>query len=210
MKRFLSALTAALLVSVAAAEPADPVRGQAIAEEICIACHGADGNSAVEIYPRLAGQHYEYLVKNTKDIRDGVRAWGLAGAMVPMVETMTDQDILDVSAFMSRQLGLAGEADVKGNLEAGRKIYRGGIKAQGVPACMSCHSPNGAGMPAASTAKDGIVAFPRLSGQHKDFVLEQMNAFRDGSRTHPMMDTIAKNLTDQQIEDVANYIQGLY
>ncbi|MBR2251943.1 MAG: c-type cytochrome, partial [Neisseriaceae bacterium] len=69
--------------------------------------------------------------------------------------------------------------------------------------------PNGAGIPAASKAKDGVLAYPRLSGQHKDYVVAQMQAFRSGERTHNMMAPIATRLTDQQIDDVANYIQGL-
>lgn len=213
MKRFLPALLTALVASSAlAAAPAKPdlEKGKQIAETICSACHAVDGNSSISIYPRLAGQHAAYMDAQIMAIRDGHRAWGLTSTMIPFVIGMSDDDVRSVAAYYNQQLPLAGEADPNANLEAGRKIYRGGIAAQKIPACMSCHGPNGAGIPAGSTAKDGITAYPRLTGQHKDYVAEQMRAFRDGSRTHPLMDPIATRLSDQQIDEVANYIQGLH
>ncbi|MBR7002635.1 MAG: cytochrome c4 [Neisseriaceae bacterium] len=207
MKRIFAALLVSLAATAATAAP-DLEKGKEIAETVCIACHAADGNSGIAIYPRLAGQHAAYTAKHAKDIRDRVRTWSLAESMVAMVEAMTDEDIDNVSAFYEKQVSLAGEADAA-NLKAGELIYRGGIAEQKVPACMACHGPNGAGIPAASAAKDGVVAYPRISGQHKDYVVAQMQAFRSGERVHNMMAPVATRLTDQQIDDVANYIQGL-
>ncbi|MDO5687299.1 MAG: c-type cytochrome [Neisseria sp.] len=209
MKRFFPALLTALVAGGALAATPDLERGKEIAETVCSACHAADGNSAITIYPRLAGQHTEYMEAQAKAVRDGNRMWGLAVTMIPFVTGMSDDDIRNVSAYYSQQFPLAGEADPKMDLKVGAAIYRGGIPAQNVPACMSCHSPNGAGIPGGSTAKGGITAYPRIGGQHKDYVVEQMKAFRDGSRSHPNMDPIATRLTDEQIEEVSNYIQGL-
>ena len=187
MKRIFAALLVSLAATAATAAP-DLEKGKEIAETICIACHAADGNSGIAIYPRLAGQHAAYTAKHAKDIRDRVRTWS-------------------GEAEEAREEA-AGEADAA-NLKAGELIYRGGIAEQKVPACMACHGPNGAGIPAASAAKDGVLAYPRISGQHKDYVVAQMQAFRSGERVHNMMAPIATRLTDQQIDDVANYIQGL-
>ncbi|MBR7059838.1 MAG: cytochrome c4 [Neisseriaceae bacterium] len=211
MKRFLPALVITLFATNVFAAP-DLENGKQIAENVCAACHAADGNSPISIYPRLAGQHAAYTAEHVKYIRDGSRAWGdMVITMVPNVEGMSDQEIEDVSAYYALQVSLTGEADADPEkLKAGQDIYRGGILAQKVPACMACHGPNGAGIPAASVAKDGVLAYPRISGQHKDYVVAQMQAFRDGSRQHGMMSTIGNRMTDQQIDDVANYIQGLH
>lgn len=207
MKRLFAALLVSFAATSLSAAP-DLEKGKEVAETVCIACHAADGNSAISIYPRLAGQHAAYTAQHAKDIRDKVRTWALAESMVAMVEGMSDEDIDNVSAYYTQQVSLSGEAEAT-NLQAGQLIYRGGIPEQKVPACMGCHGPNGAGIPAASKAKDGVLAYPRLSGQHKDYVVAQMQAFRSGERTHNMMAPIATRLTDQQIDDVANYIQGL-
>lgn len=207
MKRLFAALLVSFAATSLSAAP-DLEKGKQVAETICVACHAADGNSGISIYPRLAGQHAAYTAKHAKDIRDKVRTWSLAESMVAMVEGMSDEDIDNVSAYYEKQVSLAGEAEAA-SLQAGQLIYRGGVPDQKVPACMACHGPNGAGIPTASRAKDGVLAYPRISGQHKDYVVAQMQAFRDGSRVHNMMAPIATRLTDQQINDVANYIQGL-
>lgn len=212
MKRFFPATFALLMASAALASgvQADLTKGKEIAEGICAACHNVDGNSGISIYPKIAGQHVEYLNQQVIDIRDGKRAWGMAAAMQPMIMDLSDEDIHNVNAYFSQQLALPGESDPSGNMELGKQIYRGGLSAEGEPACMSCHGPNGAGIPAGSVAKDGINGFPRISGQHKDYIVAQMQAFRDGTRTHVMMSPIAHRLTDEQVDAVSNYIQGLH
>lgn len=212
MKRFFPAALALLAASAALASgvQADLAKGKEIAESICAACHNVDGNSGISIYPKIAGQHIEYLNKEVIDIRDGKRNWGMAVAMQPMVMDMSDEDIHHVNAFFAQQLAMPGESDPAGNMELGKQIYRGGLEAQGIPSCMSCHGPNGAGIPAGSIAKDGVAGFPRISGQHKDYVLAQMQAFRDGTRTQAMMSPISHRLNDEQLDAVANYIQGLH
>ncbi|MBP6346014.1 cytochrome c [Neisseriaceae bacterium CLB008] len=202
MKRFtLVAVSLALSgVALAATPKGDIARGKQIAETVCVACHTADGNSGLSIYPRVAAQHAVYLHAQTVAIKEGKRTTGLSATMVPMVQGLSDQDIWDVATYFSHQQAKPGETDPNKNVALGKKVYRGGIADKKVPACMSCHGPNGAGMPD---------TYPRIGGQHADYLVEQMTAFRSGQRSHNMMDPIANRLNDEEIAAVANYLQGL-
>lgn len=211
MKR-ITLLTLSLLASTtvtAAAPKADVARGKEVAAAVCVACHAADGNSGIATYPRLAGQIPNYIEKHVRDIKDGKRKWGNAEQMrvAPGIAALTDQQIRDVSAFYSTQYGKAGEVHPKENPELGAKIFRGGLAQKGIPACMSCHGPNGAGMPAGGTE---IFAMPRIAGQHKPYVLEQLKAYQNGTRKNGMMEDIAKRLSAEEMDAVANFIQGLH
>lgn len=212
MKRFtlLSLAVAVSGLAVAAQPKADVARGEQIANTVCAACHAADGNSGIAMYPRLAAQVAEYTVLETHLIKDGKRTTGAAATMTPLVQSLSDQDIIDVAAYFAKQQPKAGETNPKDNAELGAMIYRGGLVGKKVPACMSCHGPNGAGMPGGSTAKDGIVAYPRLGGQHKAYVVEQLKAYQGGQRSHPIMVDIAKRMSAEDMDAVANFIQGLH
>ena len=211
MKR-LTLLSLAVAVSgLAAAQPkADVARGEQIANTVCAACHAADGNSGIAMYPRLAAQDAEYIILETHLIKDGKRTTGAAGTMMPLVQSLSDDDIRNVAAYFQKQQPKAGEANPKENPELGARIFRGGLADKKLPACMSCHGPNGAGMPGGSTAKDGIVAYPRLGGQHKAYVVEQLKAYQSGQRTNPIMVDIAKRMSADEMNAVANFIQGLH
>ncbi|MGN6976432.1 c-type cytochrome, partial [Neisseria sp. P0006.S006] len=87
------------------------------------------------------------------------------------------------------------------------KIYRGGLSAKKLPACMSCHGPSGAGIPGGGTE---IQAYPRLGGQHKAYVVEQMKAYQSGQRKNAIMADIANRLSEEELNAVANFIQGLH
>ena len=201
----------------------DAKAGQAKAA-VCGACHGIDGNSAAPNFPKLAGQGERYLVKQIHDIK----AWdtetnpakkAAAGRavleMTGILTSLSDQDIADVAAyFASQNTQLAGskkmEVQVNSGLkvdamELGAKTYRSGNLANGVPACTGCHAPDGKGNAAAG--------FPRLSGQHADYIEKQLTNFRAGNRvndgdTSPMR-SIADKLSDAEIKAVANFIAGL-
>ena len=201
----------------------DAKAGQAKAA-VCGACHGIDGNSAVPNFPKLAGQGERYLLKQIHDIK----AWDTetnpakkASVGRPVVEmtgiltALSEQDIADVAAyFASQNTQLAGskKIEVQVNsglkvdaLELGAKTYRAGNLANGLPACTGCHAPDGTGNAAAG--------FPRLSGQHPDYIEKQLTNFRAGNRvndgdTSPMR-TIADKLSDAEIKAVANFIAGL-
>lgn len=192
-----------------AADPQAPAkpdlnRGQAIATQVCAACHAADGNSTGGAYPKLAGQHAEYLDKQLHDFkaRPGKTAARNNPIMAGMVAALSDQDMRNVAAYFASQTPKPGAARDKDTVALGQKIYRGGIADKGVPACASCHGPTGAGMPA---------QYPRLSGQWAEYTAAQLVAFRSGARANnvPMHD-VSSRLSDNEIKAVADYIAGLH
>ncbi len=211
MKR-ITLLTLSVLAAgvVGAAQPkADVAKGKEIANNLCASCHSVDGNSGIATYPRLAAQLPNYLERQVHDIKDGKRAWGQSVAMrvSPGVSTLTNDQIRDVAAYFATQAPKPGETNPKENAELGAQIYRGGLAAKKIPACMSCHGPNGAGMPGGGSA---ILAFPRLGGQHKAYVVEQMKAFQSGQRENSIMADIANRMSEEELNAVGNFIQGLH
>ncbi len=208
MKKVTFALCALLSGSVFAGEaaaPAAPV-GDAKAGQTkaaaCGACHGPDGNSPSDAFPKLAGQHASYTVEQLKAFKDGKRKDPMmAGQAAPL----SDQDMLDIAAFFSTQTPQPGMA-AKESVEAGQKLYRGGDAAKKIPACMACHAPNGAGNVA---AKD-----PRLSGQHAAYTAKQIARYKEGnhngSANAKMMQDIANRLSPEEIKALSEYIAGLY
>ncbi|ASP17063.1 c-type cytochrome [Neisseria sp. 23W00296] len=209
MKR-LTLLTLALAAGTAFAAPkADVAKGKQIAQTVCAACHAADGNSGISTYPKLSAQHAKYIAVETAAIKDGKRTTGGAAAMKPMVMSLSEQDIANVAAFYATQTPKSGEANPKDNLKLGAQIYRGGLAGKKLPACMSCHGPSGAGMVGGGT---DVNAYPRLGGQHKDYTVTQLKAYASGQRTSPngMMEDIVKRMSEEEINAVANFIQGLH
>jgi cytochrome c553 len=174
----------------------------------CSACHGTDGNSAIAMNPKIAGQHEGYLVKQLTEFRLASRTGGKEGrnnaVMNGMAAALSDQDIADLAAYFSSQDQKAGETpeDV---IEAGQALYRGGDADRGITSCISCHGPNGEGM--------GLAGFPVISGQHAEYTSSQLKMFRDGTRANDMngmMRDIAAKLTDEDIEILSKYLGGLY
>lgn len=167
---------------------------------VCAACHAINGNSAITVNPKLAGQHPEYLYKQLTNFKSGERANAVMSGMAGM---LSDADMHAVAEYFSKQTLNLGQAKKNGAGSLGEKIYRAGIQANSVPACASCHGPAGDGLP---------VKYPRLGGQHTEYVLNQLRQFRLGARANDeakVMRTIAAKLTDQEMEAVADYIQGL-
>ena len=167
---------------------------------VCGGCHGVDGNSMIPSFPKLAGQGELYLTKQLIDIRDGARS---VPQMSGILTGRTDQDLADLAAYYSAQKVTIGATDPE-LLDLGRQIYRAGIAAKGVAACSACHSPTGAG--------NSQAAFPALSGQHADYVIAQLKAYRTETRTNGqamMMQQVAALMSDKEIEAVASYVQGL-
>ena len=198
-----------LAVQARAADPAKPDvnRGQAIATLVCASCHGADGNSTGGAYPKLAGQHPEYLVKQLMDfkIQPGAKQPARNNAiMAGMAAALSSQDMVNVAAYFAAQTPKPGYAHDKNTVPLGEKIYRAGIVERAVPACASCHGPTGQGIP---------VQYPRLSGQWAEYTVTQLNAFTQGpgarNNSDPMH-TIASRLSDSDIKAVADYIAGLH
>ena len=167
---------------------------------VCAACHGADGNSMVPNFPKLAGQGERYLVKQMQDIKSGVRA---VPEMTGMLNAMSDQDMADIAAYFAAQSGSIGAAKPE-LVAAGEMLYRAGNAAKGIAACTACHSPTGAG--------NAQAGFPSLGGQHAAYTAKQLMNFRTETRNNDdakIMRQVAALLSDKEIEAVSSYIQGL-
>jgi len=203
-KLTLAALAFGTWFSVALSAPA-VAEGDAEAgaekAAVCAACHGADGKAIQPAYPNIAGQHPSYIAKQLADYRDGARVNEL---MTGQAANLSDEDILDLAAYYGAMAKIEGVASEE-NLTLGEQIYRGGISAAGVPACIGCHGPGGLGNPAA--------VYPTLSGQHAAYSADQLRYFRSGERANDpnaMMRSISQRLTDAEIEAVSNYMAGLH
>jgi cbb3-type cytochrome c oxidase subunit III len=194
-------------VSAQAAAPAKPdvARGQAIATQVCAACHGADGNSAGGAFPKLAGQHAAYIIKQLKDYKTQPGAKKPARAnpiMAGIAGALNEQDMINVAAYFESQKAKPGYARNKDTVAIGQKIYRGGIADKGVPACAACHGATGMGVP---------VQYPRLSGQWADYTAAQLTAFAQGTRNNSdPMHTISLRLNEAEVKAVSDYIAGLH
>ena len=164
----------------------------------CVACHGVDGNSAVPMYPSIAGQSASYIAKQLADFKSGLR---VDPVMAGMVAALTEEDMKDLGAYFAVQAAKAGSGET--NAE-GHKLYFGGDSAKGITACIACHGVKGKGMQQA--------AFPAVAAQSKDYLKKQLTSFRDGSRANDnssIMRNIAIKLSDAQIDALAQYMSGL-
>ena len=204
MKLIPSFLLAATLAvpafsSIAQEGKPDLEKGAAQFGALCVACHAADGNSVIPINPKLAQQHPAYLVKQLQEFKSGKRANPTMGAFAGM---LGDADMKNIAYWLASQTAQPGFAKDKESVALGERIYRGGIAERQVAACAGCHSPNGAGIPA---------QYPRLSGQHADYTVAQLTAFRDGVRNNSLqMTQVAAKLNDKEIRAVADYMGGLH
>lgn len=199
----VAAMAATVFSSVAgeAAAPDKPdlAKGEASFAGICAACHAPDGNSLIPVNPKLAQQHPEYLVKQLTEFKAGKRE---NAVMNGMAAALSESDMKNIAYWVSSKKATPGAAKEKDLVLLGEKIYRGGIADRQIPACAGCHSPNGAGIPA---------QYPRLSGQHADYAVAQLTAFRDGVRKNSLqMTQVAAKLNDLEIKAVADYIAGLH
>ncbi|GLU34391.1 cytochrome c [Trinickia caryophylli] len=194
----------AIEANAAEAVKPDATKGQAIATGVCAACHGADGNSASSAFPKLAGQHQAYLVKQLNDfkVKPGEKVAARQNPiMAGIVGPLSDQDMANVAAYFAQQVPKGGAAHDAATVALGQKIYRGGIADKGVPACASCHGPTGQGLP---------VQYPRVSGQWADYTSAQLTAFAGGTRKNEVMQPIASRLSEKELKAVADYMAGLH
>lgn len=184
----------------------DAARGKEIATTVCAACHGTDGNSLISANPTLAGQSYDYLLKQMTNFKavDGQPALRANAVMGGMIAPYDLNQMRDLAAYFAAQTAKPGAAKNEATIKLGQTIYRRGIADKGLPSCASCHGPTGAGIPA---------QYPRVSGQHADYAEAQLKAFRDGTRANDpakIMRTIALKMTDPEIKAVADYMAGLH
>jgi cytochrome c553 len=177
----------------------------------CMGCHGLAGNSTIPNFPKLAGQGESYLIKQLQYFKSGERNNAM---MTGVASLLSEQDMMDIAAYYSIQT--TSENSAKGDaetIELGRKIYVGGKMDAQVTACIACHGPQGLGVPTAG--------FPALSYQHADYTASQLKAFRQYSineqtgstdvyRVNAMMNSVAKGLTNEEIDALAQYIAGLH
>lgn len=191
---------------IAQPHPGDAARGQPIAATVCAACHGPDGNSPTTAYPRLAGQHAAYLFKQMRNFKPDAngRSERANPIMNGMIAPYSEDQLKDFAAYFAAQKPSAGETRTAEGRELGKKLYRAGDAGKGLPACAGCHGPAGTGLP---------VQFPRLAGQHPDYIEAQLRAFRAGERANDpnqMMRMVALRMTDAEIRAVADYLAGLH
>lgn len=175
-------------------------KGQMLSKT-CVACHGENGNSTVSLWPKLAGQNPNYLMGQMLAFKMRKRE---NAAMAPMVENLSASDMKALATYFSQQQTVIGFAK-KATLEKGQRLYRSGDKEKGISACMACHGPSGLGNNQAN--------FPRLSGQHADYTIQQLNNYRSGKRTtdlNQIMQEISQKMNDDDIQAVADYIEGLH
>ena len=197
VKLNLASLILSMVFSISA-QAAEKQSAEKIVNTVCAACHAPDGNSVITLNPKLAGQHPEYLEKQLAEFKSGKRANAVMSGMASM---LSDDDMKNLGAYFSSQKLTLGTAKTNGAGSLGEKIYRGGITATNVPACAACHGATGAGLPK---------QFPRMGGQHADYIQAQLRTFRTGERANaPMMMAIATKMTDAEMAAVADYIQGL-
>lgn len=222
MKRgWLLAAVAGHMLAVAAHQgiaqtgvPAKPdlAKAQQIVTLVCAACHGTEGVSVAAVNPHLAGQHPEYLALQLDHFKQGLRKNPVMSAMAA---TLSPEDAKAVSLYYADKKPKPGAAKDKALAELGQKIYRGGNSRTGLPACASCHSPTGAGMPA---------QYPRLAGQFSEYTYAQLQGFVKGDRggeiknaagklvedvQGKVMATVATKMSDREMKAVSEYISGL-
>lgn len=207
----LAAIGAALLwlgLSSASAQPGDPVRGKLkIDSERCQECHGVDGNAADNPdglgnegkFPKLAGQSPDYIVKQVRDFRSGIRNHE---TMYLMARAVSDEDLADIAAYFGSLTPMHGEA--RGAPASAVQLYRDGDAQRGIAPCGGCHGEHGKGLP-------GGGAGPILGGQHRRYLHKQLLDWRAHERNNHVdgtMNRIAAALSDTEIEALADYLSA--
>jgi cytochrome c553 len=196
---------AAAMAQDAVGKP-DLAKAQTIVNQVCAACHGADGNSPTAVNPSLAGQPAEYIALQLAHFKAGIR---VNPVMQGMAASLAPADMQALGAYFSRQATKPMAAKDASLVPAGQKLYRGGDAAAGVPACAACHAPDGSGVPK---------NYPRLGGQYADYTYAQLKAFKarergadkDGKDVNGrIMGMIAAKMTDAQMKAAAEYTSGL-
>ena len=202
LRLFCSLVVALAVGAVNAAESAasapEPAKGAALSTAVCAACHTNDGSRGSAANPIIQGQHPDYLVKQLAEFKAGKRDNPI---MRSMAAPLSEADMKNVAAFYAGKQAKPGFAKNKELVSVGEKIYRGGAGDRSIPACSGCHGPSGAGIPS---------QYPRLAGQHADYVEAQLVAFRGGvRRNNAAMASIAVKLNDREIKALADYVAGL-
>ncbi|MDD4880353.1 MAG: c-type cytochrome [Gallionellaceae bacterium] len=176
----------------------DVAKGEALMAERCAACHGPDGNSPVPSFPKLAGQHAEYLLHELNEYKEHHRDNEM---MLPIVESLNQEDMVNLAVFLAAQKPAPGTVTEPALLARGKKVYLEGNPDTGVPSCDGCHEEDGA----------GSSRFPRIAGQNVEYTLEQFRLYTAGKRPYAkkVMRTVAERLTEHEARAVAEYLASL-
>jgi cytochrome c553 len=200
------AASGAALAEEQAAKP-DPAKAKQIVDTVCAACHGADGNSPTSANPNLAGQGADYITLQLQHFKSGARANAI---MAGMVAALSAEDMRALGVYFAQQSPKMVGTRERDLALSGRQIYRGGNSATGVPACAACHSPDGVGVPS---------RYPRLGGQHAEYSLAQLKAFKAGERgmdkggkdvNGRVMAQVAARLSEREMQALVQYVSGLH
>jgi cytochrome c553 len=171
--------------------------GKQVATTVCAACHGPNGVSTAPANPNLAGQGGDYIARQLAAFKSGARP---SPIMQGMAAALSPEDMRDIGAYFESQKPVEGTARDQALAQRGREVWRGGIKAIGVPACAGCHGAAGHGIPA---------QYPRLAGQHSELALGWLKAYATGARPHAVMGPIAAKLSENDMKAVVEYAAGL-
>jgi len=172
---------------------------QTMATTVCAACHGPDGNSLVPMFPKIAGLQETYIIKQLRDFQSGRRK---SDIMAPVVSTLKPEDLAPLANYFSRQKLKPGDTGDKAETSVGKLLYFDGNEETGVPACVGCHQPQGAGQ----------TIYPRIGGQHSTYVAQQLRNFAAGERSNDVsrfMRVVAKRMSEEEIQSVAAYLVSL-
>ena len=205
MKKLVLIFTLMASYSVAAQGDIDAGKLKATT---CVGCHGSDGNAIIGQYPKLAGQHADYLVKQLADYKLAVTSSGAQGRsnaiMAGMAAALSATDMADLGAYFS-SLPISGNTTPENVIAIAEPLYRFGDSDRGIAACISCHGPRGNGT--------SLSGFPKISGQNAQYIQLQLQAFRSSARNNDlnaMMRSAAVKLNDNEIEALSAYVGGLH
>lgn len=193
------AVTALLALVCGLAGLASAQDAKTIAATVCMACHGEDGNSMIPMFPKIAGLPESYIIKQLRDFQNGRRK---SDIMAPVVAALKPEDFVSLAGFYSGQKVKPGAAGDKKAASFGKMVYFEGNEETGVPACVGCHQPQGT----------GHLVYPRISGQHVQYLTQQLKNFASGERSNDVsrfMRVVAKRMSEEEIDSVAAYLADL-
>lgn len=182
-------------------DPQTQAYAHRLAVGVCGTCHGIQGDGTQPKFPRLAGQNANYLAAQLKNFRGQTRGdpdaisymWGMAGPL-------SDDTITALAQYYSQQKAEPRIVASSAEIARGREIYEHGVESEGVPACAACHGPDA----------HGLADFPRLAGQHSQYVLKQLRSFQSNMRNVAVMHGVAQSLRATEMEAVAAYVESLH
>ncbi|MDO8413970.1 MAG: c-type cytochrome [Gallionellaceae bacterium] len=179
----------------------DPVAGKD-KSELCQGCHGEDGNSVETSIPKLSGQYAKYVAKQLRNYQAGKRSHAIMSAMAA---TMDDTDLADIAAYFASQNKMKGKGSNSSN-RIGKNLFLNGDIDRNIVACINCHGVDGKGK------APNISLFPVIGGQHKSYLLKELNKFREGARSNSpggIMSIMTETMSDAELEALADFSAGL-